>query len=60
MDTDDLEPPVKKAELKNLEVMDIDALQNYIGELEAEISRVREAITAKESARDGAESIFKK
>ncbi len=59
MDTDDLEPQQPKPEPKNLEVMSIEALAEYIEELEAEIARVREMIASKEAARDGAESVFK-
>ncbi len=59
MDTDDLEPPKKKAEQKDLEVMSIEALEEYIQELEGEIERVRGAIKLKEAARLGAESAFK-
>lgn len=60
MDTDDLEPEQKKPEPKNLEEMSIEALEEYIAELEAEIARVREAIDGKEVARSGAEQFFKK
>ena len=56
MDTDDLEPEKKKAEQKDLEVMSIEALGEYIEELEAEISRVRAAIALKNDAKSGAES----
>lgn len=59
MDTDDLEPVEKKAEIKNLEVMSIEALHEFIAELEAEIERVRVEIGQKEKARLGAESVFK-
>ncbi len=59
MDMEELEP-TKKVEIKNLDVMSIEALGEYIAELEAEIVRVREAIKAKESARDGAQAFFKK
>jgi uncharacterized small protein (DUF1192 family) len=59
MDIDDLEPQKKKPMLKNLEVMSIAALEEYIGELEAEIARVREAIAGKEKARSGADKFFK-
>ncbi len=45
---------------KDLEVMSIEALGEYIAELEAEIARVREAIAEKNNARLGAESVFKK
>lgn len=60
MDTDDLETEKKKPEPKNLEIMSIQALGEYIGELEAEIARVREAITAKQSAQAQAGQFFKK
>ena len=60
MDTDDLEPEQKKPEPKNLEEMSIEALEEYIAELEAEIARVREVIAGKEVARSGAEQFFKK
>ncbi len=60
MDTDELEPEKKKPEPKNLEIMSIEALGEYIGELEAEIARVREAITAKQSAQSQADQFFRK
>ncbi|MEQ8227107.1 MAG: DUF1192 domain-containing protein [Rhodospirillales bacterium] len=59
MDADDLEPNKKKPELKNLEVLSIEALHDYIGELEAEIARVRDTIKGKQAARQDADSIFK-
>ena len=59
MDTDDLEPVKKKAAPKNLDEMSIEALGEYIAELETEISRVREAIAGKESAQASAETFFK-
>ena len=59
MDTDDLEPAQKKAGQKDLEVMSIEALGEYIAELEAEIERARGAISLKNTAKSGAESAFK-
>lgn len=59
MDSDDLEPAKKKAAQKNLEEMSIEALGEYIEELEAEISRVRAAIALKVEAKSGADSFFK-
>ncbi len=59
MDTDDLEPIPQKKQVKDLDVLSIEALGTYIEELEAEIERVREKITFKEKAREGAESFFK-
>jgi uncharacterized small protein (DUF1192 family) len=59
MDTDDLEPPTRKPGQKDLDVMSIEALGDYIAELEAEISRVRTVIESKQGARTGAEEFFK-
>lgn len=59
MDIDDLEPKKKKPEKKDLEVLSIEALHEYIAELEAEIARAREAIGHKQGARSTAESVFK-
>ncbi|MCH7863836.1 MAG: DUF1192 domain-containing protein [Proteobacteria bacterium] len=62
METDDLEPQHQKQKMtpKNLEELSIEALGEYIAELEAEIARVRETISGKETARKGAERFFKK
>ncbi len=59
MDTDDLEPVVLEVTPKNLEIMSIEALGDYIAELKTEIARVRAEITLKESAHEGAESVFR-
>ena len=59
MDTDDLEPPATKPGQKDLEVMSIEALHDYIAELEGEIARARSMIEDKQGARDGAEAFFK-
>jgi len=59
MDTDDLDPPAGKPGQKDLEVMSIEALNDYIGELEDEIARARSMIASKHGARDGAETFFK-
>ena len=62
MDEDDLEPQhqEKKPATKNLEEMSLEALEEYIAELETEIARVGEAIAGKQNALDGAERFFKK
>ena len=60
MDIDDQEPQIKPPTPKNLEVMSIEALYEYIEKLEKEIGRARLEIAAKEKARLGAEDIFKK
>ncbi len=59
MDADDLEPKKQKSAPKNLEVMSITALEEYIDELDAEIARVRQAIAGKEKARSSADRFFK-
>ena len=59
MDTDDLEPPKKKPEVKDLEIMSVEALGEYIAELEAEIKRTRTAISLKKSALGSAEDAFR-
>lgn len=59
MVSDDLEPITVQSDIKNLEVMSIEALHEYIDELKVEIARVEEAIRGKESARDAADTFFK-
>ncbi len=59
MDVDDLEPKHQKPAPKNLDELSIEALGEYIEDMETEILRVRAAIAAKELARNGAESVFK-
>ena len=60
MDLNDLEPKNVKPKPINLEVMSIEALYDYIGELEDEINRTKKEISLKEVAREGAEKVFKK
>lgn len=60
MDEEDLQPKSRKPDLKNLEILSIEALEDYIGELEREIERARAAIAKKQSARSAAESAFRK
>lgn len=61
MDTDDLEPmPPQTPRKTDLETMSVEQLEDYIADLEAEIARARDAIAHKGSARDHAESFFKK
>lgn len=59
MENDDLEPLTKRPKPKDLEVMSIEALQEYIAGLEAEIERARAEIAAKENHRAAADSVFK-
>jgi uncharacterized small protein (DUF1192 family) len=58
MDTDDLEPPKEKNEIKDLEVMSVEALGDYISDLEKEIERAQLAIHLKAVAKNSAENIF--
>lgn len=60
MEPEDLEPRTKRPKPKNLEEMSIEALGEYITDLESEIRRARETIAAKEKVRAGAESLFRK
>ena len=60
MDTDDLEPVQKKPKPRNLEEMSIEALEEYIADLESEIARAREMIAGKRVAQSDADSVFRK
>ena len=60
MSWDDLEPAKKPPETRDLEVMSIEALGEYIADLEAEILRAKAIIAAKKSVRAGAEGLFKR
>ena len=59
MDLDDLEPRNRPPQKKNLDVMSLDELDDYIAELKAEIARVEQEISKKKEHRDSADSIFK-
>ena len=59
MEEDDLEPRTLRPKPLDLDTLSIEALNDYIAELEGEIERVRAAIAAKESWRGEAESFFK-
>ena len=58
MDTDDTEPPSTKEKVKDLDVMSIEALGDYISGLEEEIARARMAINLKNLAKSSADSVF--
>ena len=60
MEPEDLEPKKRKIEPKNLDVMGVKELDDYIAELEAEIARVRAVIAKKTTHRSAAESFFKR
>ncbi|MEQ8830422.1 MAG: DUF1192 domain-containing protein [Alphaproteobacteria bacterium] len=52
-------PKPKGIQPMDLDTMSIEALGEYIEELEAEIARVRDKIATKKDARGAAESFFK-
>lgn len=56
---DDLDPKPKKAAPLDLSQLSIEDLQNRIQEYQAEISRMEEAIRAKEAQRSSADALFK-
>ena len=59
-DLDDLDPRHKKPQLKNLDDMNIEDLQEYVAVLKAEIDRVEAKIKSKQSHAAAAASIFKR
>ncbi len=59
MEEQDLEPRTQRKKLKDLEVMSIEALEEYIAEMEAEIERAQAEIAAKRDHRSAAEDVFK-
>jgi uncharacterized small protein (DUF1192 family) len=56
---EELELQTKRPAPRDIELMSIDALHEYIVELNEEIDRVRQAITVKEAAKGVAESVFR-
>lgn len=57
----DDDPPRKtSAPKRNLDIMGIAELEEYIAELEHEIARVRATIAGKRSVRGGADALFKR
>jgi len=60
MEEQDLEPRTQRKKPKDLEVMSIEALEEYIAEMEAEIERARAEIAAKRDHRSAAEDVFKR
>ena len=59
MDPEDLLPRKVQPPKKNLEIMGVSELEDYIAELEAEVARARAMIDSKQSHRSGAEALFK-
>jgi uncharacterized small protein (DUF1192 family) len=59
MEMEDLEPRKKAVAPKELDSLSVQELTDYIGELEAEIARVKTKIAAKQAHLSGAASLFK-
>lgn len=60
MNFEDLEPRKQPPKPRDLSGWSVDELNAYIGNLQAEIERVRAMIAAKTSHRAGVEAFFKK
>ena len=59
MDAEDLEPRKQKPKPKDLELMGVEELEEYIAGLQAEIDRARAVIDGKQSHKGAAEAFFK-
>ena len=59
-DPDDLDPRQKKTQPKNLDVMNVEDLEEYVAALKTELQRVEAKIKAKQSHAAAAASLFKK
>jgi len=60
MEEDDLPVSHKPAPLKDLTLLGIAELEEYVAGLEAEIARAQAEITEKRKHRGGAEALFKR
>jgi uncharacterized small protein (DUF1192 family) len=60
IEEEDLVPRSQPKKLKDLTLMGIAELEEYIAVLEAEAARARVEIAAKQKQRSGAESLFKR
>jgi len=60
MEPEDLEPQKKKPPPKNLQIMGVEELREYIAGLKAEIERAEATIKSKQAARGLADTFFKK
>ena len=56
---DDLEPKNKPAQLKNMEPLSLDELDDYIDDLKSEIVRAQGEIERKKASMSAASSFFK-
>lgn len=60
MDDEDLLPQRQKPKPRDLSLLGIAELEEYIAEMRAEIARVEAEISAKRQHRGGAEALFKR
>ena len=60
MEEEDLLPQRQPPKPKDLTLMGVAELQEYIAGLESEIARARAEISAKQKQRSGAEALFKR
>jgi uncharacterized small protein (DUF1192 family) len=60
IDEDDPAPQRQPPKLRDLTLMGIAELEEYIAGLEAEVARARAEIAAKQKQRSGAEALFKR
>jgi uncharacterized small protein (DUF1192 family) len=60
IDEDDPAPQRQPPKLRDLTLMGIAELEEYIAGLEGEVARARAEIAAKEKQRSGAEALFKR
>jgi len=60
MDEEDLLPQRQTKKPKDLTLLGIAALEEYIAGLESEIARARAEIAAKQRQRSGADALFKR
>jgi len=60
MDEEDLLPQRQKPKPRDLTVLGVAQLEEYVAELEGEIARARAEIAGKRKQRSGAEGLFKR
>ena len=60
MEEEDLLPQRQPPKLKDLTLLGIAELEDYIAGMESEIARARAEIAAKQKQRTGAEALFKR
>ncbi len=60
MDEEDLLPQRQPPKLKDLTLLGVAELEEYIAGLESEIARARAEIAVKQQQRSGAEALFKR